>query len=107
MPTPPPPGWPGMLLPEPSPTGRHPAGPGWDRPKGFTWLTMAEAAQLIGVDYDGLRRLESEGELPAHHIGGLLRFRANEVWTYLEQAANPSVEPEPSEPAVTAAQAER
>src|SRR4051794_24670810 len=62
----------GMRLPEPSPTGRYPAGPGWDHPKGSTWLTAAEAAYVIGTDYDGLRQLAREGELPAHRVGGLM-----------------------------------
>ena len=47
---------------------------------GDEWLTTAEAAELLRVNQDTIRRRARNGEIPCHRPGGKnLRFRRSEI----------------------------
>ncbi len=56
-------------------------------------LTPAEVAKYLRVNKYTIYRLVSEKKLPAIKVGNQLRFKANEIETWLGQ--NSSVAPEP------------
>jgi len=46
-------------------------------------LSVRDAAKLIGISGSNLYALASRGEVPAHRIGGRLKFRPKALLTYI------------------------
>jgi len=49
-----------------------------------TWLTLEEAAKHLKIGKSTLYRLAREGELPAHRMGRVWRFDAEELDKWLK-----------------------
>jgi excisionase family DNA binding protein len=44
-------------------------------------LTLGEAASLLGISEEEVKRFVEKGDLPAYRIGGrFLRFRREQIW---------------------------
>lgn len=51
------------------------------------WLTITQAAALIGYSVDSLRRWDKKGKLPAHRtLGGHRVYRASELLAAVQPA---------------------
>ncbi len=50
-----------------------------------TWLTLEEAARHLKIGKSTIYRLAREGDLPAHRIGRVWRFDAEELDDWLRQ----------------------
>lgn len=48
-------------------------------------LSFVEAAQILGVSKDSVRRRADEGELPILHVGGLPRIDVADLMAYIER----------------------
>jgi len=49
-----------------------------------TWLTLEEAAKHLKIDKSTIYRLAREGDLPAHRMGRVWRFDAEELDQWLK-----------------------
>lgn len=54
-------------------------------------LTVAEAAELLGVSASGLRRLQQERRIPFFKVGRCVRFAKSDLAAYLAQRRVESV----------------
>ncbi len=57
-----------------------------DEEAGPEWLSAYEAGEILGLTWRTLNVRVQRGELPAHRIGGRVRFRRDEVEQYMESA---------------------
>jgi len=50
----------------------------------LTWLSTGEAASRLGITPRTLYRFIDEGQLPAYRFGRVIRLKANEVETFID-----------------------
>jgi excisionase family DNA binding protein len=50
-----------------------------------TWLTLEEAAKHLKIGKSTIYRLAREGDLPAHRMGRVWRFDAEELDEWMKQ----------------------
>jgi len=50
-----------------------------------TWLTLEEAAKHLKIGKSTIYRLAREGDLPAHRMGRVWRFDAEELDKWMKQ----------------------
>jgi excisionase family DNA binding protein len=53
------------------------------------YLTTEEAAQLLKIHRDNVRRLIREGKLPSVKVGGQYRLRRKDLEEWLERSREP------------------
>lgn len=57
------------------------------------WLTVREAAELIGVDHQWLERKVSAGRITNYKFGGTaVRIRYDDLMEWIESARRPAVD---------------
>jgi excisionase family DNA binding protein len=57
-----------------------------NRPSGsIELLTIAEAAELLGVSASGMRRLQQDRRIPFFKVGRCVRFARSDVAAYLTE----------------------
>lgn len=57
-----------------------------DRSEWPTWLSTAQAADLLGIKPPTLYRLIDRGEVPAYRIGRVIRLIEWDVVAYIDRA---------------------
>ena len=53
--------------------------------KKINFLRWEEAAELLTVSENTVRRLVASGQLPAYNIGGRTRIDEEDIWAYLAE----------------------
>jgi excisionase family DNA binding protein len=61
-----------------------------------TWLTLEEAAKHLKIGKSTIYRLAREGDLPAHRMGRVWRFDAEELDAWVKRTPSEDNKPKKS-----------